>query len=66
MRKEFRLNEEEVETVVEVAAKKYKQLMQRPNPMTPSYINHKPEFFHNPGEIPKCKSHRDLQGKLSI
>jgi hypothetical protein len=66
MRKEFRLDEEEIEIVMQATIKKFKQLMRRPNPATPSYVNHKPEFFHNPGEIPKTNNQKDLMTKLSL
>ena len=54
MRKEFKLTDEEIEVVMMAAAKKFRQLIARPNP---SYINTKPEFFHVPGEIPSSKEH---------
>jgi hypothetical protein len=60
MRKEFKLTDEEIEVVIMATAKKYRQLIARPNPTSPSYINTKPEFFHVPGEIPKSGSSKDL------
>ena len=51
MRKEFKLTDEEIEIVMMAAARKFRQLIARPNP---SYIT---EFFHVPGEIPSSKEH---------
>jgi hypothetical protein len=59
MRKEFKLTDEEIEVVMMAAARKFRQLIARPNPTNPSYINTKPEFFHVPGEIPKSGSSKD-------
>jgi hypothetical protein len=60
MRKDFKLTDEEIEVVITATAKKYRQLIARPNPTSPSYINTKPEFFHVPGEIPKTGSSKEL------
>ncbi len=66
MRKEFKLDDEEIESVIDATIRKFKELMKRPNPATPSHINHRPDFFHNPGEIPKSNSQSQLSTKISL